>query len=67
MLEGKIAAIKYARENNIPFLGICFGMQLAVVEFARNVAGFKGAHSPEIDPETPWLSSYRFDARTKRC
>ncbi|NLV88799.1 MAG: C26 family cysteine hydrolase domain-containing family, partial [Tissierellia bacterium] len=50
----KIAAIKYARENNIPFLGICFGMQLAVVEFARNVAGFKGAHSSEIDPETPY-------------
>jgi len=53
-VDGKIAAIKYARENNIPFLGICFGMQLAVVEFARNVAGFKGAHSSEIDPETPY-------------
>lgn len=52
--DGKIAAIKYARENNIPFFGICFGMQLAVVEFARNVAKFEGAHSSEIDPNTPY-------------
>jgi len=51
--EGKIEAIRIARENNIPFLGICFGMQLAVVEFARNVIGLKKANSTEIDPETP--------------
>lgn len=51
--EGKINCIKYARENEIPFLGLCFGMQLAVVEFARNVCGLKGANSTEIDPNTP--------------
>ena len=51
--EGKIKAIKYAREHRIPFLGICFGMQLAVVEFARNVLGLDGAHSTELDPESP--------------
>jgi len=51
--EGKIAAIRYARENRVPFLGICLGMQLAVVEFARNVAGMKDAHSTEFAPETP--------------
>jgi len=49
--EGKIAAIRYARENGIPFLGICLGMQLAVVEFARHVAGIKDATSSEFDPE----------------
>ncbi len=48
--EGKIAAIKYARENNIPFLGICLGMQLAVIEFARSVCGIKDASSTEFDP-----------------
>lgn len=52
-IDGKIEAIRYARENNIPFLGICLGMQLATVEFARNVAGFEGAHSSEINPDTP--------------
>lgn len=51
-VEGKISAIKYARENDVPFLGICLGMQLAVVEFARNVAGLKGAHSNELEPDT---------------
>jgi CTP synthase len=51
--EGKIAAIRYARENNIPYLGICLGMQLAVVEFARNVGGLGGANSTEFDPSTP--------------
>jgi len=50
--EGKINAIKYARENNIPFLGICFGFQLAVVEFARNVCKLKDANTTEADPET---------------
>ncbi|MGI6217827.1 MAG: CTP synthase [Coriobacteriales bacterium] len=49
--EGKIAAIQYARENEVPFLGICLGLQAAVVEFARNVAGLKGASSAEFDDE----------------
>lgn len=49
-IEGKIKAIKYARENNVPFLGICLGMQLAVIEFARNVCGIKDASSTEFDP-----------------
>ena len=51
--EGKIAAIRYAREHQLPFLGICLGMQLATIEFARNVAGLEGANSTEFDPETP--------------
>jgi CTP synthase len=50
--EGKIAAIRHARERNVPFFGICFGMQLAVVEFARHVCGLSGANSFEIDPTT---------------
>lgn len=50
--EGKIAAIHYARENNVPFLGVCLGMQLASVEFARNVLGYDKANSIELDPET---------------
>ncbi len=53
-IEGKIAAIKYARENKIPFLGICLGMQCAVIEYARNVLGYEGAHSSEMNPETPY-------------
>ncbi len=51
-IEGKISAIKYAREKQIPFLGICLGMQCAVIEFARNVLGFKDAHSTEMNPAT---------------
>jgi CTP synthase len=51
-IEGKIKAIRYSRENNIPFFGICLGMQLAVIEFARNVCNLKGAHSSEFDPNT---------------
>jgi CTP synthase len=51
-IEGKISAIKFARENNIPFLGICLGMQCAVIEFARNVLGLKDAHSREMNPAT---------------
>jgi CTP synthase len=51
--EGKIAAIRYARENQIPFFGICLGMQMAVVEFARNVCGLDGANSSEFDLQTP--------------
>ncbi|MBX9905240.1 MAG: CTP synthase [Burkholderiales bacterium] len=52
-VEGKIAAIRYARENGVPYLGICLGMQLAVIEYARNLAGLTGAHSTEFDAETP--------------
>lgn len=52
--EGKIKAAKYSRENNIPYLGLCFGMQMATIEFARNVVGLKGANSEEIDPHTPY-------------
>ncbi|HIK29545.1 MAG: CTP synthase [Oscillatoriaceae bacterium SKW80] len=51
-VEGKIAAIKYARENNIPFLGLCLGMQCSVIEWGRNIAGFKDANSAEFDPNT---------------
>lgn len=52
-IEGKLDAIKYVRENNIPFFGICLGMQSSVIEFARNVAGLKDAHSSEMNAETP--------------
>ena len=51
-IEGKISAIKYARTNNIPFLGLCLGMQLSIVEFCRNVVGYKDAHSVELQPNT---------------
>ncbi|HVQ01626.1 MAG TPA: CTP synthase [Candidatus Thermoplasmatota archaeon] len=53
-VEGKIATIKYARENNIPYLGLCLGMQLAVVEYARNVCGLKDANTTEVDKNTPY-------------
>jgi len=53
-IEGKIEATKYARENKVPFLGICLGMQCAVIEYARNVAGLAGANSSEIDPQTKY-------------
>jgi CTP synthase len=52
-IEGKIAAVRWARENQLPYLGICLGMQLAVIEFARNVCGLSGANSSEFDPEAP--------------
>ena len=52
-VEGKIQAIRYAREKKLPYLGICLGMQLAVIEYARNVAGLEGAHSTEFEPATP--------------
>jgi len=51
---GKLAAIRFARENKIPYLGLCFGMQHAVIEFAKNVCGLKGATSVEVDPATPY-------------
>lgn len=53
-VEGKIVAIKYARENKVPFLGICLGMQLATIEFARHVLGLEGANSSEINPDTKY-------------
>jgi CTP synthase len=67
-VEGKMKAINYARENKIPFFGICLGMQLAVVEYARNVLGLKKAHSTEFDLKTPdpviYLIKEWFDYRT---
>ena len=53
-IEGKIDAVRYARENNLPYLGICLGMQMAVIEFSRNVLGLKNANSTEMNPETPF-------------
>jgi len=53
-IEGKVAASRYARENEVPFLGICLGMQMAVVDYARHVCGMEGANSAEFDPETPF-------------
>jgi len=53
-MEGKLAAIRYAREHDVPLLGICLGMQLIIVEFARNVMGFANANSTEFDPGTPY-------------
>jgi len=52
-VEGKISAVRFARENRIPYLGICLGMQVAVIEYARNVLGLDGAHSTEFIPDTP--------------
>ncbi|MCR4280739.1 MAG: CTP synthase [Candidatus Kaiserbacteria bacterium] len=52
-IEGKLKVIQYARENNIPYFGLCYGMQLMTVEYARNVAGLSGAHTTEINPKTP--------------
>jgi CTP synthase len=53
-VEGKISAARFARENKLPYLGICLGMQVATIEFARHVAGLKGANSTEFDPHTPY-------------
>ena len=67
-VEGKIRAITYARENKVPFFGICLGMQLAVVEFACNIAKMEHAHSTEMDPHSPfpviYLMKEWFDFRT---
>lgn len=51
-MEGKIIAAKYARENNVPYLGICLGMQTAVIEYARSILGLEKANSTEFDPNT---------------
>ncbi len=68
--EGKIKAIKYARENKLPFFGICLGMQLAVVEFARNVVGLQDAHSQEFNSRTPhpviYLMKEWFDYKSQQ-
>ena len=68
-IQGKISAVKYARENKIPFFGICLGMQVAVIEFARNAAGIKQAHSSEFDEDNPnpviYLMIEWFDDKTK--
>ncbi len=53
-VEGKITAVRFARENGVPYLGICLGMQVAVIEFARHVAGLENAHSTEFKPDTPY-------------
>ncbi len=53
-IEGKISAVQYARENNVPYFGVCLGMQVAVIEYARNVLNLEGAHSSELAPETPY-------------
>ncbi|MBW1708735.1 MAG: CTP synthase [Deltaproteobacteria bacterium] len=69
-IEGKIAAVSYARENKAPYFGICLGMHMAVVEIARNVAGLEGANSEEIDPNSPhpviYLMSEWYDYRSKK-
>ncbi|QJB57648.1 CTP synthase [Pseudodesulfovibrio sp. zrk46] len=69
-VEGKILAIKYARENKVPFFGICLGMQCACIEFARNVIGLEGANSEEFDTTTPhniiYLMKEWYDFRTKK-
>uniref|UniRef100_A0A832A0Z3 CTP synthase n=1 Tax=Desulfacinum infernum TaxID=35837 RepID=A0A832A0Z3_9BACT len=69
-IEGKIKAIRYARDHKVPFFGICLGMQMAVVEFARHVAGLEGAHSMEIDKHTPhpviFLMREWFDYKNNR-
>jgi CTP synthase len=69
-VEGKIAAVRHARENKVPYFGICYGMHMAVVEFARNVLGWTEAHTSEIDPNTPYPVIYLmrewFDYRSQK-
>jgi CTP synthase len=69
-VEGKIKAVQLAREQNIPYFGICFGLHMAVIEFARNVLGWQEAHSSEIDPNTPYPVIYLmrewFDFRSQQ-
>lgn len=65
-VEGKIATIKYARENKIPYLGLCYGMQLAVVEYARNVLKLEGAHTTEIDSQTKYPVIHIMPAQEKK-
>jgi CTP synthase len=67
-VEGKIKAIKYARENKVPYLGLCYGMQLACIEFARNVVGYEDAHTSEVLPETthPIIHDIPFEEKYQR-
>ena len=70
-IEGMITAIRYARENKIPFLGLCLGMQLTIVEYARNVLGYHDAHSIEMNPNTmhpviAWNRGYRRYVTSRR-
>ncbi|MBI2601020.1 CTP synthase [Candidatus Daviesbacteria bacterium] len=65
-VEGKITTIQYARENKIPYFGLCYGMQLAVVEYARNVLRLSGAHTTEIDPETKYPVIHIMPDQTKK-
>src|SRR6185369_1224631 len=53
-IEGKVDAVRYAREKGVPFFGICLGLQMAVIEYARNVLGLKGANSTEMDAQSPY-------------
>ena len=64
-IEGKIAAARYARENQVPYLGLCLGMQIATIEFARNVLKLSKAHSTEFDPNTPHPVIAMLDSQTK--
>lgn len=64
-VEGKIKAIQYAREKKIPYLGLCYGMQLAIVEFARNVLGLINANTTEVDPKTPYPVIHLIEAQKK--
>ncbi|MBL0048623.1 MAG: CTP synthase [Bacteroidetes bacterium] len=64
-IEGKVSAIKFARENKIPFLGICLGMQCAVIEFARNVLGYTDAHSTEMNKTTPYPVIHLLESQKK--
>jgi CTP synthase len=64
--EGKIASIRYAREQKLPYLGLRYGFQMAVIEFARNVCGLAGANSTEIDPDNPHpVATPVFDGATE--
>ncbi len=67
-VEGKIAAVRYARENKVPYLGLCYGMQLAAIEFARNVLGLTEANTCEVDPDTcdPIIHQIPFDEKYQR-
>lgn len=65
-IEGKILAAQFCRENKIPYFGLCYGMQIATIEFARNVAGLKGAHTEEIDPKTPYPVIHIMDEQKEK-
>ena len=67
-VDGKLQAIAYARQNKVPYLGLCYGLQMAVIEFARNELGLKGAHTTEVDPQTPHpvVHNIPFDKRYQK-